>query len=103
MTDNEMRAQRFADVLEYYADTDKYSNTIDVLADCMHWCLQEGVPFDNTLRVARDHFAIECAQVEHKEQHESPEGKRGKREEVAMQQTTLDEEIHPDLDPEITR
>jgi hypothetical protein len=70
----------------------------------MHWCRREGVPFDNILRVARDHFAnerVQQADAQHTEQRKTPEEHRGRGKESAMQQTILDEEL--DQDPEITR
>src|SRR5262245_1097249 len=58
MTTNRDRAERFAGVLPYYPD-DEYSNTIDLLADCQHWCHEQGHDFDDLLRVARNHFTDE--------------------------------------------
>jgi hypothetical protein len=67
MTTNHDRAQRFAGVLPYY-DDDEYSNSIDLLADCQHWCHEQGHDFDDLLRMARNHFSDELAEVQETKQ-----------------------------------
>ena len=65
---NEERAQRFADVLPSYPDTDEYTNATDLLADCMHWCQREGAAFEELLTVARSHFTAELAEEQENNQ-----------------------------------
>jgi hypothetical protein len=61
MPSNAERAGRFAGLLPYYPD-DEHTNTIDLLADCLHWCNEHRYDFDDLLRVARGHFTAERAE-----------------------------------------
>lgn len=36
----------------------------DCLADLMHWCDAEGMDFENELRIARDNYDTETAELE---------------------------------------
>ncbi len=59
MPTNRERAERFAGLLPYYPDTDEHSNAIDLLADCQHWCREQGHDFEELLRIARMHCETE--------------------------------------------
>lgn len=60
MTTNDHRARRFAAMLPLYSDDeDECTNTIDLIADAMHWCNQNGEDFERVLRLATMHFEAE--------------------------------------------
>src|SRR5262249_41358617 len=61
MATNQERAQRFSLAAMHYTG-DAHTNTIDLLADCLHWCDQHGHDFEELLRVAQNHFTAECDQ-----------------------------------------
>ena len=60
MFTNDDRARRFAAVLPHYPE-DESTNLIDLIADAMHWCNQNGEDFDKVLRIATMHFEAELA------------------------------------------
>jgi hypothetical protein len=60
MFTNDDRAKRFAALLPRYPE-DEYTNLIDLIADAMHWCDQNGEDFDEVRRIAAMHFEAEVA------------------------------------------
>lgn len=58
MLKNQDRARRLDEILPLYPE-DQHTNVIDLLADLMHWCEQNDVSFEDTLRTARTHFEAE--------------------------------------------
>jgi hypothetical protein len=60
-TDNLKRIERFERAIGTYNDDLPESNLIDSLADAMHWCRGKGLDFEQSLAMAKAHFAAETS------------------------------------------
>jgi hypothetical protein len=57
------RMVRIARAMAPYTDVDDHGSAmIDILSDLQHYAQAVGVNFDNALRVARAHYAVESTE-----------------------------------------